>query len=30
MTEAFIETFPGAPLLRIVDVKVGRSWAEVH
>ena len=24
MTEAFIETFPGAPLLGIVDVKVGQ------
>jgi DNA polymerase I-like protein with 3'-5' exonuclease and polymerase domains len=30
MTEAFIETFPGAPLLGIADVKVGKSWAEVH
>ena len=30
MTAAFAETFPGAPLLGIVDVKVGRSWAEVH
>jgi DNA polymerase I-like protein with 3'-5' exonuclease and polymerase domains len=30
MTAAFSETFPGTPLLGIVDVKVGRSWAEVH
>ena len=30
MSEAFIETFPGAPLLGIVDAKVGRSWAELH
>ena len=30
MTDAFAETFPGAPLPGIVDVKLGRSWAEVH
>lgn len=27
---AFIETFPGAPTLGLVDAHVGRSWAEVH
>ncbi len=30
MTAAFAETFPNAPLRGIVDVNVGRSWAEVH
>jgi DNA polymerase I len=30
MTDAFAATFPGAPLLGIVGVKVGRSWADVH
>ena len=30
MTAAFSKTFPGAPLLGIVEVRVGKSWAEVH
>ena len=29
MVRAFAETFPGAPLNRLVDVHVGRNWAEV-
>ena len=28
MTDAFAETFPGAPLNRLVDAKIGLSWAD--
>jgi DNA polymerase I len=28
--DAFVETFPGAPTLGLVDAHVGRSWADVH
>jgi DNA polymerase I-like protein with 3'-5' exonuclease and polymerase domains len=28
MTDAFAETFPGAPLNGLVEAKIGRSWAE--
>jgi DNA polymerase-1 len=28
MTDAFAETFPGAPLKDLVAVKIGRSWAD--
>jgi DNA polymerase-1 len=27
---AFVETFPGAPTLGLIDAHVGRNWAEVH
>ena len=27
---AFVETFPGAPTLGLVDAHVGAHWAEVH
>jgi DNA polymerase-1 len=30
LTRAFVETFPGAPTLGLVDAHVGASWAEVH
>jgi DNA polymerase-1 len=30
MTEAFATTFPGAPLAKVVEVKVGRTWNEVN
>jgi len=29
MTEAFAETFPGAPTNGIATAKIGRNWAEV-
>src|SRR5215831_9187053 len=29
MTEAFVETFPGAPTVGIVEVHVGQNWAEL-
>ena len=29
MTDAFAETFPGAPLNGLVEAKVGTSWAEM-
>ena len=28
MTEAFLETFPGAPTERLVEPTIGRNWAE--
>jgi DNA polymerase-1 len=30
LTRAFVETFPGAPTLGLVDAHVGVSWADVH
>ena len=29
MTEAFELTYPGAPTVKLVDTKIGRSWADV-
>jgi DNA polymerase I-like protein with 3'-5' exonuclease and polymerase domains len=29
MVDAFAETFPGAPLSGLVEVKIGHDWAEV-
>jgi DNA polymerase I-like protein with 3'-5' exonuclease and polymerase domains len=29
MVEAFATTFPGAPLAKVVEVKVGRTWKDV-
>ena len=29
MIDAFIETFPGAPTTNLVDVKIGKTWADV-
>jgi len=29
MTDAFTQTFPGAPTTGVVDVKIGLNWAEL-
>jgi DNA polymerase-1 len=29
MVDAFVATFPGAPTTRLVDVKIGQTWADV-
>jgi DNA polymerase I-like protein with 3'-5' exonuclease and polymerase domains len=29
MVDAFAETFPGAPLTNLVEVKIGQTWADV-
>jgi DNA polymerase I len=29
MTDAFVATFPGAPTVNLVDVRIGHTWAEV-
>ena len=29
MTESFEQTYPGAPTVNLVAVKIGRSWADV-
>ena len=29
MTDAFTETFPGAPASGVATAKIGRNWAEV-
>ena len=29
MIEAFQTTFPGAPLAKVVEVKIGKTWKEV-
>ena len=29
MTDAFAETFPGAPVNGVAAAKIGRTWAEV-
>jgi len=30
MVAAFLDAFPNAPVMGLVDAKVGRSWADVH
>lgn len=30
LIRAFVETFPGAPTLGLVDARIGVSWADVH
>ena len=29
MTSAFLEMFPGAPTMDLVDIKTGNSWADL-
>jgi len=29
MTNAFVQTFPGAPTTGLVDVSTGRSWFDL-
>jgi hypothetical protein len=29
MTDAFVDTFPDAPTVNLVDVRIGHTWAEI-
>lgn len=29
MTDAFVDTFPGAPTVSLVDLRIGHTWAEI-